>query len=357
MDEAVATARQLADDLLFPDAMRVDRMDKLPSAHIDALAAAGLYGAGAPADAGGLALSLPALAAVTEELASGCLATAFVWIQHLGLAMTLAYGAVPPALRSQWLTPSIKGTLRGGIALTGQIPGPPLLRATPASAGGWRLDGTAPWVTGWDGLTDLVLIAARGPDDTMVRLIIDAEAAPGLTVTRQRLVAVDASVTVRLDFDGVRVPAERFLEQTPFDPASSLMPEGLRVNGSLALGITLRCCRLLGPSPLDDQLAACRSRLDEAVGSGAEAVSSGAEAVSSRGEAIGSGAEAMAAARAAACELAVRATAALAVHEGSKAVRPDQHAQRLSREALFLLVFGSRPPIKAELLRRLCAPR
>jgi hypothetical protein len=132
------------------------------------------------------------------------------------------------------------------------------------------------------------------------------------------------------------VPTGRFVEQRPFDPASSLMPEGLRINGSLALGVTLRCCRLLGPSPLDAELDACRSRLDEAVSVGAEA---------------------MAVARAAACELAVRAAAALAVHEGSSAVLPDQHAQRLSREALFLLVFGSRPPIKAELLRRLSAPR
>ena len=48
MSDAVALARQLADDLLFPDAMRVDVLDRLPSAHIDALAAAGLYGAIAP---------------------------------------------------------------------------------------------------------------------------------------------------------------------------------------------------------------------------------------------------------------------------------------------------------------------
>jgi hypothetical protein len=33
----------------------------------------------------------------------------------------------------------------------------------------------------------------------------------------------------------------------------------------------------------------------------------------------------------------------------------DQHAQRLAREALFLLVFGSRPGIKSALLRRLGA--
>jgi nucleoside-diphosphate-sugar epimerase len=37
------------------------------------------------------------------------------------------------------------------------------------------------------------------------------------------------------------------------------------------------------------------------------------------------------------------------------AVTVDQHPQRLAREAVFLLVFGSRPGIKSALLRRLGA--
>ena len=82
--DVLATARQLADDLLFPDAMRVDGLDAIPAAHLDALAAAGLYGAPAPTGAGGLGLDLAATCAVTEELASGCLATTFVWLQHRG---------------------------------------------------------------------------------------------------------------------------------------------------------------------------------------------------------------------------------------------------------------------------------
>jgi alkylation response protein AidB-like acyl-CoA dehydrogenase len=327
MSDAVAVARRLADDLLFPDAMRVDVLDRLPSAHIDALAAAGLYGSIAP---DGLNLDPSALNAVGEELASGCLATAFVWVQHLGLLSTLAFGPEPAALHDAWLAAAIKGTLRGGIALTGQIPGPPLLRASPAADGGWRLDGSAPWVTGWDGLIDVVVIAARGPGDTIVRLIMDAEPAPGLTVTRQRLVAADASVTVRLDFDGVTIPAGRFVGQVPFDPAVGADLRGLRMNGSLALGVTSRCCRLLGPGPLDGELDACRTALDQAADS-----------------------DAMFQARAAASALAVRASAALVVHAGSGAITLDQHPQRLSREAMFLLVFGSRPPIKEALLRRL----
>jgi len=168
----------------------------------------------------------------------------------------------------------------------------------------------------------------------VVSLIVDAAAQPGLTVTRERLAAVHASVTVRLGFDGVLVPGERWAGQEPFDPAESLRPDRMRVNGSLALGLVRRCARLLGPGPLDDELVRCRDLLDAAITVDATA---------------------MAEARAAASELAVRAAAALAVGDGSRAVTVDQHAQRLAREALFLLVFGSRPGIKSALLRRLGA--
>ena len=243
--------------------------------------------------------------------------------------MTLAADGTPAALRDQWLGPACRGQVRGGIALGGLMPGPPRLRARP-DGGGWRLDGDAPWVTGW-GLTDLLLVVARGPDNSVVSLILDAAAQPGLTVTRERLAAVNASVTVRLGFNVVFVPGERRAGQEPFDPAESLRPDRMRVNGSLALGLVRRCARLLGPGPLDDELAACRERLDDAITAGPDA---------------------MAEARAAAAELAVRAAAALAVRDGSRSAAVDQQVQRLAREALFLLVFGSRPGIKSALLRR-----
>src|ERR1700722_2420132 len=91
-------ARELADQVLFPDAMRVDRLDVLPSAHLDELAVAGLYGAPAPIQAGGLGLNVAEVSAVVEELASGCLTAAFVLIQHFRLLATLAGQAVRPQL-------------------------------------------------------------------------------------------------------------------------------------------------------------------------------------------------------------------------------------------------------------------
>jgi len=332
VERVLPTVRRLADEMLFPEAMRVDSLDALPSAHLDALAAAGLYGAPVPEQAGGLGLDLGGICAVAEELASGCLATAFVWIQNRGLVTTLATEGVPAALRDQWLGSLCQGKVRGGITTAGLIPGPPLLRAQPAD-GGWRLAGAAPWVTGW-GLVDLLLLVARGPGDTAVTLIVDAVPQPGLTASRQRLSAVNASATVRLRFDDVTVPGERFVSQVPFDPVASLRPDRLRVDGSLALGVTGRCCRLLGPGPLDDELTACRQGLDAALAADTAT---------------------MAQARAAASELAIRAAAALAVRDGSQAVAADAQAQRLAREALFLLVFGLRPAIKSALLRQLGA--
>lgn len=60
----------------------------------------------------------------------------------------------------------------------------------------------------------------------------------------------------------------------------------------------------------------------------------------------------MPAARAAASELAVRAAHALAVRAGSASALAGAEAERLTREAAFLLVFGSRPAIKEALFAR-----
>jgi hypothetical protein len=102
---------------------------------------------------------------------------------------------------------------------------------------------------------------------------------------------------------------------------------GLRTNGSMALGVAARCLRLLGPSALDDELLQVRAELDA-------------------GDAT-----TFPAGRAAACELAVRAAAMLLVSGGSGAVEVGTHAERLHREAAMLLVFGSRPSIRTQLLR------
>ncbi|MDP9388339.1 MAG: acyl-CoA/acyl-ACP dehydrogenase, partial [Actinomycetota bacterium] len=259
-DDVLSVARRLADDVLFAAAAATDAADAVPLELLDALAAAGLYGLAGPPDAGGLGLDPFTAFSVIEALAGGCLATTFVWVQHHGLVRALAAPDAPPSLRDEWLAPLCRGERRAGIALAGLLPGPPLLTAQRAE-GGWTLDGTSPWVTGW-GRVDVLLVAARGPHDTVVSLLVDAAERPGLVAERQRLVAVDASATVRLRFSKLAVPGERLVKVAPWDEAGGGPP--LRANGSLALGVTGRCCKLLGPSPLDADLDACRRRLDAA---------------------------------------------------------------------------------------------
>jgi len=105
----------------------------------------------------------------------------------------------------------------------------------------------------------------------------------------------------------------------------------LRIHGALALGVAARCCRLLGATPLDTDLGACRSALAAATE------------------------ESVHAARAAASDVALRSSAALVVSAGSGALLAGEHPERLAREALFLSVFGGRQPVREQLLARLGA--
>ena len=232
-----------------------------------------------------------------------------------------------PGLRDAWLAALCRGDRRAGIALAGNRPGPPILRASRTDQGDVILDGEAPWVSGW-GRIDVVLVTARD-GDSVVSVLVDATEGPTLHAERLHLVGANASGTVTLRFHDHVVPAERVVGEEPHADVLARDAAGLRLNGSLALGVVDRCCRLMGPSSFDAQLVAVRGSLDEATP------------------------ETLPAARAAASELAMRAAAALTVAHGSRSILVDQHPQRLAREALFLLVFGSRPAIRAELTRRI----
>jgi alkylation response protein AidB-like acyl-CoA dehydrogenase len=309
------------------DAADVDEAPFVPRGHFDDLAELGLYGVFAPVEYGGLGFGVNELCESVELLASGCLASTFVWIQHLRLLGAMLDPATPDHLRERFVD-VVTGATRGGVALAGLLPGPTRLRATPVD-GGWMLDGHAPWVSGW-GLVDTLVVTARAPEETVVTCLLPASAQDGLSATRWDLSALNASATVRLDFAELFVDEEFVVGRVPFDPGAE-RPEGLRVNGSLALGLARRCCALRGPSPLDEELDRRRAALE-----------------------LGD-ATSMAVARAAASEFAVRAAHALAVHRGSSSVLKGDVAERCQREAALLLTFGSRPAIRDALLGALGA--
>jgi alkylation response protein AidB-like acyl-CoA dehydrogenase len=298
-------AREIADEVLFPEAAMVDRADRVPAAHLDLLAAEGYYGLTEPAD----------LAPAVEAFAGGCLATAFVWIQH--------HGALRAAGGTRWEAPLAAGALRAGIALAGLRPGPAPLSVR-GGDGGWEVHGEVPFVTGW-GLVDVLLVAARSGDDVCF-FLMDARPAPTVRAQRLRLVAADASRTVNLTFDRHPVPGDRLLATFPFAQWRSGDASGSALNGFLALGVAVRCARLSGDDAFAEDLARVRADL------------------------LAADAEATPAARAAASALAWRAAGALTVRTGSRAVLVGRDPERLAREAALLLAFGNRPAIRDALL-------
>jgi alkylation response protein AidB-like acyl-CoA dehydrogenase len=311
----IAEAQRIADEVLFPAALATDAADTVPAELLDELAAAGLYGLEGA--------DFPAVCNVVEALASGCLTTTFVWVQHLGAlraAATSENRAMP-----DWVPLLASGERRAGLALGGAEPGGPLLVAHEAG-GGWRLEGMSPFVSGW-GRIDVVHAAGRTGDGRIVWGLVDVES---LAVERLELVALNGTATVRAEFRGVALPADRVTSVHPYTEAPT-PPEVLRIHASLAVGVVVRCCRLLGESPLDDELARCRAELDRL------------------------DPETIEAARADAGELSLRAAAALMAKRGSRSLLLDDHAQLLARETLFALVYALRPGSRTSLTRRLGA--
>ncbi len=309
--------------------MAVERAGQIPPEHLDLLAEQGFYGLALPAEVGGLGVDFDTACQVIEIFASGCLSTAFVWLQHHGAVRAVA-SSDNAELRERWLPDLGAGRRRAGLALAGAIPGPPMLAAERV-AGGYLFNGSSPWVTGW-GLIDVLHAAARDEHDNVVWGLIDTTANPALSAEPLELIAVMASETVRVNFRNCWVSADRVTRAMPLSRWQQVDGATLRSNGSLALGVAARCCALIGPSSLDDELTSARAALEAGTP------------------------QTMPAARAVAAALALRAAAALVVATGSRAVLADAQAQRLAREAMFLLVFATRPAIKERLAALLANP-
>ena len=190
-------------ELLARDATVVDQSRTVPTSHFAAFAAAGLYGAFAPKEAGGLELDLAEASDLVEQLAAACLTTTFVWLQHFRLLAALLDPATPEHLRSM-LPEVMSGQVKGGVSLGGLLPGPARLTAT-ATDDGWLLNGDAPWVSGW-GIVDKLVVTAREGTQSVASFLLDATLCEGLTVTPLHLSAMNASATVTLTFSNVKVP-------------------------------------------------------------------------------------------------------------------------------------------------------
>lgn len=335
MSDLVERARAIADDVLFPAAAEVDAKGEVPRSHFDLLAAEGFYGLVAPAELGGAGAEPSELIAVLEAFAGGCLSTMFTWIQHNGLVAGLL-ASPNETLREQYLASMVRGDVRGGVAFAGVIPTPPRMRAGRVD-GGYVFEGEAPFVSGWGGIDVLQLSGRDG--DTVISAVVDPVAGPHLAVRKLELLAAQGTATVELTLDGYFVPEERVFAEVPHAEFAAGKTLGARLIGCAPLGVAERATRLIEEAGKPEAAASLRAEQSE---------------IRAALDAGLADPDTLPRARAAAAELAFRSAGALVVAVGSSAVLAGQHAQRLVREATFLLVAASRPEIKNALLDRVC---
>ncbi|AZG47403.1 acyl-CoA dehydrogenase family protein [Gordonia insulae] len=332
----IEDAYRIADDVLFPAASDVDRTGEIPSSHWTAIAEAGLFGIAAPEESGGPGLDFAHVIEIMEVMASGCLTTAFTWLQHHGVVITLT-GTSNDTLRDELFEATAAGRLRAGVAYAGVVPTPPRMRAT-RIPGGWRFDGQAPFVSGW-GIVDLLQISARDvdTDDVLAAVIPLAPAPAAITVTPLHLSVADGTRTVALAVENLVIPDDRVVSRVSLDDFFASQNIGVRINGTLPLGLLRRCAALLdisGHTPaaraLRERGSAVRARLDSGV----------------------TDADTLISARADGAQLALEAAAALIAADGGRGLLRGNHPERLAREAAFTLVAASRPQLKDLLVER-----
>jgi hypothetical protein len=335
-EPVAAAARRLADELLRPSAEQVET-DGVPRTHLAALAEAGLFGVSAPAAFGGSDQPVTVVREIVEVLAGADASTWFVWTQHHTPVRTLVRGT-NDALRDRWLPRLATGSALAGVAYTPlRRPGPPAVRANRAD-GGWRIDGDLAWLTSW-GLADVFLVGAVH-DDQIVWFLAPLSGRPGVTAKPLDLIAMRGTSTVSVQLDHMFVADADVVLVEPLDEWRATDAERTADVSPAVFGVTAECVRRLDGEPT----ARFEAELDELRARAYEL----ADVSGPRAERI--------AARADAHVLALRASAALVAAGAGRSMLAGNSAQRLAREALFLLVQGQDAEVRAAQLTALSAP-
>ncbi|MFJ2158408.1 acyl-CoA dehydrogenase family protein [Streptomyces sp. NPDC087856] len=320
----VARARHLADDLLAPHAEQVDQ-ESVPASHIEAIKQSGLLGVSAPVAYGGSAAPGAVARETAEILAGACCSTWFVQTQHHTPVLTLAKSELP--VRERLLGPLARGELLSGVAYAHLRAYPRIPVRVTRDRGGWRFDGTVPWYTGW-GLNDVMLLAGVTDEDEALFAFTEAREQEGLRPSEpMRLAALTASRTVSLELDGLWLPEDAVALRTPYEEwAKADRPKPTNASPAV-FGVAEAALALLD----DDTSAPLRTRLDE--------VRKEAYALAEHPVPHEYLAERLAL-RTRAYEVLMAATTAAVVAGGGRSLSLTNRAQRLAREALFLLVQG-----------------
>jgi glutaryl-CoA dehydrogenase len=206
------TARDYAQEKLFPRILTAFREERVDRTIIPEMGALGLLGPTIPEAYGGAGLGQVASGLITRELErvdSGYRSAMSVQ-SSLVMHPIFAYGN--EAQRRKYLPKLAKGEIVGCFGLTepdhGSDPGSMRTRAA-KSAGGFRLTGAKTWITNAP-IADILIVWAK-LDDTIRGFIVERGAKGLATPTIEGKLSLRASVTGEIVLDGVEVGEDALL--------------------------------------------------------------------------------------------------------------------------------------------------
>lgn len=218
-----AAFRRFVVDELAPHAAEFDTVGRVPQPMLDRLAAAGLWGALLPADAGGLGLDRQRFASLHEEIGRACSSVRGLLGAHAIVSWAVhRWGST--SQRDRWLARLAAGDLLGGFCLTEPDTGSDanaIIGTAARTEAGWTIDAHKTWITG-GAVAGLFLVFARTPSGVSA-FLVPADGAGVDVAPRTGLLGARASMPADVILQGCAVPPDALLGPEGFALPTVLM--------------------------------------------------------------------------------------------------------------------------------------
>ena len=237
-------ARRFANEVIRPEAERLDREEVFAADIYRAMGESGLFGITVPDALGGAGLDCLAYSIVMEELSRGYASIADqCGLVELVTTLLCTHGT--DGQKDKWVGPLIRADKRGAYCITEAGAGSDVsgVKTTAVRKGdGWVLNGSKLWIHNAP-VADVAFVLARTNPDAGKRgmsiFIVDASS-PGVSRgPKEHKLGQRSSQVGELDFNDVVLPADALLgvEGRGFHMMMSVLEKGRIGIASLAVGI------------------------------------------------------------------------------------------------------------------------
>lgn len=332
-----------------PNATAIDQGEPILGEILREMGSQRLMALKIPEASGGAGLDEHEFRQFQEECARASGTFAFLQTQHQSGASLIAKGE-NQELTSEYLPKMASGEKTVGIGFSQlRRPGPPALTATPAE-GGYVLNGTVPWATGWNYFQEM-LVGATLPDGRALFALTPFHTRAGIELSQpMKLAAMEAANTVSIQFQEFLVPEAQCVMIKPIGWIANNDMINIALQGHFAIGCALAGLDILATvaekrpsSSLTESLDRLRTELANCREATARAQSPTSEETTDERLRV----------RAWAIDLAFRCAQAAVVSSSGASNSLHHPAQRVYREALVFSVSAQTSAIRDASLERL----